>query len=232
MRAQQLEAACEVMTSLALYPLIFEAGEDGVFIVATMHENALRSRSRGPYTPDNLPPEVMAMLQRISLKWSIRPETPEFTVEGGGRWPVLLMHLPVSQVTVRFVVPEDAPPIDEPAPNNVGPVGDIKIALRFVAETLRAAASTVGGEPPVSIRLAHPPNPRYEEDRARMPADFRHLVHSVTPTIELDRSLCGPEQLRAHDAAVKSHSYSQGVEPLGRNGFALWIGGARVTALG
>ncbi|HEX8868968.1 MAG TPA: hypothetical protein VF821_25125, partial [Lentzea sp.] len=143
MLAQRLEAACEVMTSLAVYPLIFEAGAGGAFIVATMHENALRARSRGPYSQDNLPPEAMAMIERVALRWSVKPERPEFTVEGGGRWPSLLVHLPASQVTVRFVVPEDAPPVDEPAPNNVGPVGDIKIALRFVAETVRAAAATL-----------------------------------------------------------------------------------------
>lgn len=221
------------MTSLAVYPLIFEAGADGAFIVATMHQNALRARSRGPYSSDNLPPEAMAMIERVALLWSVKPERPEFTVEGGGRWPGLLMSLPASQVTVRFVVPEDAPPVDEPAPNNVGPVGDIKIALRFVAETVRTAARTLGGEPPVSVRLTHPANPNYEADRARMPADFRDFVRPVTPTVELDRGGCGREQLRVHDAAVRSVAYSdQRIEPLGRNGFSTWLGSVCVRALG
>ncbi|HEX8867390.1 MAG TPA: hypothetical protein VF821_17155, partial [Lentzea sp.] len=85
----------------------------------------------------------------------------------------------------------------------------------------------------MSVRLTHPANPRYETDRARMPADFRHLVRPVTPTIELDRSGCGREELRAHDRAVRSSAYAdQGIEPLGRNGFSMWIGSACVRAPG
>ncbi|MCE7003762.1 hypothetical protein LWC34_13130 [Kibdelosporangium philippinense] len=231
--AEVLEAACDTMAPLGIYPLVFEADSNGAFIVATMHASALRTRSRGPYSPDNLPPEAIAMVERVALLWSVKPEKPEFTVEGGGRWPGLLVLLHASKVTVRFVVPEDAPPVPEPAPNNVGPSGDIKIALRFVAETLRTAAKTLGSEPPMSIRLTHPENPHYESERARLPADFRDFVQPVTPTIELDRSACSGTQLQAHDAAVRSSAYSdQRIEPLGRKGFTTWIGSACVRTAG
>lgn len=222
--AATIEAACETMTSLAIYPLAFEADDTGARILSAMGEDALRTRSRGPYAPDNMPPEAVATIERIAFRWSFNPEKPDFTVEGGGQWPRLVMELPASRVWIRFVVPEDAPPIYQPAPNNIGPGSDIKMALGFVAKTLDAAGSALGAEPPMVVRLTFPDNPKYEAEMARLPAEWHHILMPVVPTIELDRRRCSRAQLAAHDEAIRSIAYSdQKIERLGRDGFTTRI---------
>ncbi|MGH3940905.1 MAG: hypothetical protein ACRDTG_20155 [Pseudonocardiaceae bacterium] len=61
-----LEAACDVMTDLAIFPLAFEADARGAHLLTVMNSRALRTRSRGPYSPDNLPPEALATAESIS----------------------------------------------------------------------------------------------------------------------------------------------------------------------
>jgi hypothetical protein len=135
-----LEAACDVMTDLAIYPLALDADTGGAHVLAVMGSRALLTRSRGPYAADNLPPEALSTAESIQLRLSMQAERPEFTVEGGGPWPRLVMVLPSRGVLVRYVVPEEAPPIYQPTPNNATLSGDIKLAIRFVARSLQVAS--------------------------------------------------------------------------------------------
>lgn len=228
-----IDAASSVMTDLAIHPLALEIDGDGARVLAVMEESALLTRSRGPYSQDNLPPEAMEMIEWAALRWSMKPEQPEFTIEGGGPWPVLVMVLPVSRVLVRYVVPEDAPPVHQPDPGNVTLTGDTKLALRFLADSLRAAGRALGDEPPVSLTLSYPDDPDYERILASVADDFRNVIPPVIATIDVDRSRCSREQRAAHDEALRSVAYSdQPVEPLGRKGFTTRIGYARLQDSG
>jgi hypothetical protein len=224
-----IDAASGVMTDLAMHPLALEIDSDGTRMLAVMNERALLTRSRGPYSQDNLPPEALEMIEWAALRWSTKPEQPEFTIEGGGPWPALVMVLPVSRVMVRYVVPEDAPPVYQPDPGNVTLSGDIKLTLRFLVDSLRAASRMLGDEPPVALTLSFPDDPDYETHVAGIPDEFRHVIPPVVATIELDRSRCSQEQRAAHDEALRSVAYNdQPVEPLGLEGFTTRIGSARL----
>ncbi|GAB3934314.1 hypothetical protein GCM10027614_07100 [Micromonospora vulcania] len=134
-----IDAAVRVLRSLAIHPLALDIDDDGARVLTAMPDHALRTRSRGPYSEDNLPPEALAMVDWISLKLSVTPEPVNLTIEGGGPWPRLLLELTASRVVVRYVVPEDSPPGYQPEPNNIGLAGDINIALGYLANSLRAA---------------------------------------------------------------------------------------------
>ncbi len=227
--ASILEATCDAILDLTLFPSVLEADSNGAYVLGVMGEDALRTRSRGPYTPENLPSEVVSTIRFAALRWSVKPERPEFTIEGGGRWPRLLMVLPHSKVSIRFVVPEDAPPIPQPAPHNAGPGGDIRLALEFVVRTLDATRMRTGKEPPLSLRLGFPEDPDYDSKVASVPDEWADLILPVIPTIQLDRRRCSRGQRKAHDDAVRTVAYTgQTIDPLGRHGFTTWLGSARV----
>jgi hypothetical protein len=228
-----IDAVCGVMTDLAIHPLALEIDGHGARVLAVLPERALARRSRGPYDRDNLPPEVMSMVEWVALRWSGRLEQPEFTIEGGGTWPALVLELPPLRVTVRYVVPEQAPPVHQPARGNVTSSIDVKLALELVGRSLSTAASASGSEPPVSLALSYPDDPDYERNVAQVPADFRSAIPPVVPTIEVDRSRCSPAQRSAHDEALRAVVYDgQRVEPLGYHGFTTRLGSARIQDSG
>ena len=229
-----LRGACGVMTDLAIHPLQFEADAGGAGVVAVMARRALVTRSRGPYSAQNPPPEAMATVESIALRQSLLPESPQFTVEVDGRWPRLAVVFEQLRLLVRYVVPEDAPPVYQPKSNNVTLIGDIKIALEQVASSLEVASRQLGGqEPPIQITLSYPDDPGYEQTVASLPVEFRDVIAPVIPTIELDRTRCDPRARAAHDEALRAAMYSdQRMEPLGRNGFTTRVGSARIRDSG
>jgi hypothetical protein len=228
-----IDAVCGVMTDLAIHPLALEIDGHGARVLAVMPERALVRRSRGPYDRDNLPPEVMAVVEWVALRWSGKLEQPEFTIEGGGMWPALVLELHPLRVMVRYVVPEQAPPVHQPERGNVTLSIDVKMALELVGRSLATAAAASGSEPPVSLALSYPDDPDYERNVAAVPADFRRAIPPVVPTIEVDRSRCTPAQRSAHDAALRAVVYTdQQVEPLGDQGFTTRLGSARIQDRG
>lgn len=225
-----LRRACGVMTDLAIHPLEFEADAGGAGMLAVMDRRALVTRSRGPYSAQNPPPEAMATAESVALRLSMLPESPQFTVDVDGPWPRLTVAIEPLRLLVRFVVPEDAPPVYQPKSNNVTLVGDIKMALEQVASSLEVASRELGGqEPPIRITLSYPDDPGYEQTVASLPVEFRDILAPVIPTIELDRTRCGSRERAAHDEALRAVAYSdQRLEPLGRNGFTTRVGSARI----
>ncbi|WP_386573995.1 hypothetical protein [Streptomyces phyllanthi] len=231
--SELIHSACDAMTRLALHPLTLDIDRSGTRITAVMEQYALQRRSRGPYSPDNLPPEAVEMIERVALRLMMLPERPNFTVEGGGRWPALLMTLPDSRVQVRYVVPEDAPPVYQPDLGNVTLSGDTRIMLKYLAESLRLAAGKFRGEPPVTLTLSYPDDPRYEEHTEGVDAEFLDVIPPVLAAFELDRSGCSRKQRAALDDALRTLAYDgQPVEPLGRTGFTTRIGSARLQDSG
>ncbi|QOV38188.1 hypothetical protein IM697_07295 [Streptomyces ferrugineus] len=231
--SERILSACDAMTQLALHPLALDIDASGARITAVMEEYALRRRSRGPYTPDNLPPETVQMIERAATRLLMRAERPDFTIEGGGRWPALLMTLPDCRVQVRYVVPEDAPPVYQPDPGNVTLGGDIRIALKYLAESLRLAAARFRGEPPVTVALSYPEDPDYEKNIAGLAAEFRDVIPPVLAALEVDRSRCSRKERAAHDDALRALAHDgRRVEPLGRAGFTTRIGTARLQDSG
>ncbi|MFF3316171.1 hypothetical protein ACFYV5_11740 [Streptomyces sp. NPDC003035] len=231
--SELIESACRTMSRLAVSPLALEIDPGEARVLAVMPEDALDTRSRGPYSPDNLPPEAMSVIDWIALLWSVEPERPAFTIEGGGPWPALVLTLPVSRVRVHFMVPEAAPWPYPPDPGN-GDLGThVNLALRFVAGTLERAAGALGAEPPVALSLSYPADPSYEERLAFVHESFHDHLPSVVPTIEVDRSRCTRKQRAAHDEAVRAGAYTdQHVLPLGRSGFTTRVGLACVRDSG
>lgn len=220
-----IDEASGVLRELAIDPLTLDIDADAVRIVAMMRESALRRRSRGPYTPDNLPPEAMQTVDWVVLRLFSSPEPPEFTVEGGGPWPALLVQLPARRVVVRYVVPEAAPPVYVYGPGDLQPAGGIHLALEKVAASLRTVAERLGGEPPVTVSLSYPDDPDYETNVARFPEQFRDAVPPVLPTFDIDRSGCSAKQRAAHDEALRASTFAGGFEKLGHTGFTMNLGG-------
>ncbi|MER5702849.1 hypothetical protein ABT023_13020 [Micromonospora sp. NPDC002296] len=228
-----IDAAVGVMQDLAIHPLALEIDDDGVRILAAMRGHALRTRSRGPYSQDNLPPEALDMAAWIDLRFSVRAEPVELTIEGGGPWPRLLMQLPARRVVVRYVVPEDAPPGYQPEPNEVTLVGDLRLALGYLASSLRRVGARLGGEPAVTLTLSYPDDPNYERNVTGIPEEFRRLIPPVVSNVRVDRSRFSRKQRAAHDEALRESAYSdQPLEPWERHGFTTRIGSARVQVSG
>ncbi|MFJ1596502.1 hypothetical protein [Streptomyces sp. NPDC088261] len=217
-----LLAACETMLDLAVNPLALEADADGVRLLAVMKDHALRTRSRGPYTPEDLPPEAVEMMRWVALRLSQKPERPACTIEGGGVWPALLVELPQSRVTVRYMVPEAAPRVYQSDPGDLTLSGDLRIMLKYTAESLRLA-----GDPPVTLRLGYEDDPRYGEFTEHVVQRFRDTIPPVLAVLAMDRSRCSRKQRAAHDAALRRTALGgQGLEPLGRTGFTTRMGWA------
>ncbi|WP_422753805.1 hypothetical protein [Micromonospora sp. WMMD708] len=228
-----IDAVVRVMRNLAIHPLALEIDSTGAYVLAAMPANALRTRSRGPYRPDDLPPEALEMIDWLSLKLSVDPQPVDVTVEGGGPWPRLLLELPAKRVTVRFVVPEDAPPGYQPESNNITLSGDVNIALEFLAGSLRALGGRLRGEPPITLTLSYPDDPHYERNTAGLPAEFRYLVPPVVADLAVDRSRFSRKQRAAHDDALRAAAYDdQPMEPAtGRwlsTGLSTRLGSARL----
>ncbi|MET7704900.1 hypothetical protein [Micromonospora sp. NPDC005413] len=222
-------AAVRVMRDLAIHPLTLEIDGDGARVLAAMRAEALRTRSRGPYSQDDLPPEAMAMVDWIGLRFSVTSEPVNVTIEGGGPWPRLLVELPARRVVVRYVVPEDAPPGYQPESNNVGLAGDVTIALEYVAKSLRALGGRLRGEPPITLTLTYPDDPDYERNVAQVPEEFRHLISPVLADITVERSRFSRKQRAVHDEALRAAAYTdQPLEPWGRGGLTTRIGSARL----
>lgn len=220
-----LIAACETMLTLAIFPMRFEADPEGARILTVMRSDDLVERSVGPYSPQNLPPECLRLIDLILLRWSMRPERPDFTVAGGGRWPELCMDLPDSGVQVWFVVPEAAPPGYQPPAQDVGVASDVRLTLQFLVRSIAAT----GKDLPMAVSLHYPPDPDFEARRARMPAEIADLIPPVIPTVELDRRHCRRRQRKAHDEAVRAIAYKgQKIESPDGSGFSTRIGLARL----
>ncbi|MBM0278234.1 hypothetical protein [Micromonospora tarensis] len=225
-----IEAVVRVLRDLAIHPLGLEIDEGGARVLAAMQARALRRRSRGPYTEDNLPPEATEMIEWLGLRLSVRPEPVEVTIEGSGPWPRLLVELPARRVTVRYVVPEDAPPGYQPEPNNVTLAGDVKIALEYLANSLRAVGGRLRGEPPITLTLSYPDDPDYERNVAHVPAEFRHLIAPVVADIAVDRSRFSGKQRAAHDKALRAAAYDdQALKPTTGGGLTTRVGSARLS---
>ncbi|MFF4834866.1 hypothetical protein [Streptomyces sp. NPDC001315] len=227
-----IDAATGVMLELAMHPLTLDIDADGTRLLAMMDEYALLTRSRGPYSPNNLPPEALDTVDWVMLRWSLksRPQRPEFTIEGGGAWPTLAVRFPSAQVFVRYVVPEAVPPeLYVPDPGNVTLSGDLRMALKQLADSLRAAGRHLGGEPPVTLSLSYPDDPDHERHVASVHEDFRDAFPPVIATVDVDRSRCSREQRAAHDEALREVTSSdQLVERLGDTGFTTRLGFARL----
>ncbi|MEU8371825.1 hypothetical protein AB0C22_01740 [Micromonospora sp. NPDC048894] len=222
-------AVVRVMRDLAVHPLALEVDSTGARVLTTMHASALRTRSRGPYRQDDLPPEALAMIDWLSLRLSVDPQRVDVTIEGGGPWPRLLLELPAKRVTVRFVVPEDVPPVYQPDSNNVGLSVDIKIALEFLAGSLRALGGRLRGEPPITLTLSYPDDPHYERNTAGLPQEFRDLVPPVVADLAVDRSRFSRKQRAAHDEALRAAAYDdQLMEPVAGGGLSTRLGSARL----
>lgn len=234
--ARVLEAACRIMTKLLIYPLSFHADPAGAEILTVMPAKALLTRSRGPYRAGETPPEPQSTADWISLRWSMEPEPPEFTAELGPQWPRLVVAMPYSRVLVRFVVPEEAPPIYQPTDDSAAGnlASDTMRGLRYVARSLEESSQRLAGvEPPMTVTLSYADDPRYEADLAKVPPDFRHLLTPMLPVINLDRRRCSPRQRQLHDEALRSAGYeSQTFHPLGRRGFTTQHDRARVEDRG
>jgi hypothetical protein len=215
-----LTAACDTMTTLGIFPVRFEADAAGARLLAEMPESALRERSTGPYSRENLPPEAVHMVQLVSLRWSSRPERPDLTVGMAGPWPELSLSLPDSRVRVEYVVPEAAPPGWRPERGDATAEIDIKIALEVVARSLGG----VGEELPVRVSLDYPPDPGYGADP--------WSVLPVVPTVVLDRRRCTPQQRAAHNAALRASVYAdQPFDSWGASAFRTRVGSAAVQDL-
>jgi len=209
-------AVVRVLRDLAIHPLALRIDDGGASVLATMQARALRRRSRGPYTEDNLPPEATEMIDWLGLRLSVRREPVDVMIEGGGQWPRLLVELPATRVTVRYVVPEDAPPGYQPEPNNVTLAGDVNIALEFLATSLRALGGRLRGEPPITLTLSYPDDPNYERNVAHLPEEFRQLIPPVVADLAVDRSRFSRKQRAAHDEALRAAAYDdQPLEPAG-----------------
>jgi hypothetical protein len=225
--AELIRATSDVITELALHPLTLDLDRGGALITATMDENALQTRSRGPYSPDNLPPEALSTIDDVLLRWLSEPERPEFAVEGGGAWPVLLVTLPASRVRVRYVVPEDAPPVYRPDPGNGSMSGGIRMTLRYLADAL--ALLNRRTDPPVALTLSYPDDPRYEEHTAGLDGDALDFVPPVVAHFELDGSRLGARERAAlGDALRRVLDGGWNVEPLGPHGLTCRFGWARL----
>ncbi|MGH3343927.1 MAG: hypothetical protein ACRDPK_13870 [Carbonactinosporaceae bacterium] len=224
-----LDAASKVMTELAIHPLYLKIDAKGTRILTVMRRSALLTRSRGPYSRDNLPPEAVKMIEWAALQFSVKPEQPKFAIQGGGQWPSLTMTLPASHVQVRYVVPEAAPPVYEPDPGNITLSSDIRLMLRLVADSLRAAGGVLGKEPPVALTLSYLDDPKYGEWLESAGDEFGETIPPVVATLEVDRSRCSKKQRAAHDDALPRVGYkNQPWEPLGKRGFTTRIGWARL----
>lgn len=224
-----LDAASRAMTELAIHPLELVTDAKGTRILAVMPESALETRSRGPYDRDNLPPEAVRVIEWAALRFSMSPERPSFTIQGGGRWPGLVMTLPAGRVEVHYVVPEAAPPVYQPDPGNVTLSMDIKQMLRLLADSLRAAGGVLGKEPPVTLTLSYQDDPKYDEWLASDDEAFRETIPPVVATLEVDRRRSSRKQRAAHDDALRRVGYpNQLWEPLGKRGFTTRIGWARL----
>ncbi|ROQ78282.1 hypothetical protein EES39_30705 [Streptomyces sp. ADI92-24] len=210
-----LLAASDTMLNLMIHPLALDVDADGVRLLAVMKDHALRTRSRGPYTPDDLPPEAMEMVRSVALRLSQKPEGEAYTVEGGGVWPALLVELPQSRVTVRYMVPEAAPRVYQPDPGDGTLSSNVRSMLKYTAESLRLA-----GDPPVTLRLGYEDDPRYGEFTEHVGQQFRDTIPPVLAVLAMDRSRCSRKQRAAHDAALRRTAIDgQELEPLGRTGF-------------
>lgn len=224
-----IDAVVRVMRDLAVHPLSLEIDGDGARVLTTMHAHALRTRSRGPYRQDDLPPEALAMIDWLSLRLSVDPQRVDVTIEGGGPWPRLLLELPAKRVTVRFVVPEDAPPGYQPESDNITLSGDVNIALEFLAGSLRALGGQLRGEPPVTLTLSYPDDPHYERNIAGVPEKFRNLIPPVVADLAVDRSRFSRKQRAAHDDARRAAAYTdQPMEPVTGGGLSTRLGSARL----
>ncbi|MDG4805584.1 hypothetical protein O7634_02275 [Micromonospora sp. WMMD1120] len=211
-----IDAVVRLMRDLAIHPLALEIDQAGARVLAAMPAHALRRRSRGPYTENNLPPEATALIDWLGLRLSVRREPADVTIEGGGQWPRLLVELPVTRLTVRYVVPEDAPPGYQPEPNNVTLSGDVNIALEFLATSLRALGGRLRGEPPITVTLTYPDDPNYERNVADVPEDFRRLIPPVVADLAVDRRRFSAKQRAAHDEALRAAAYDD--QPLEQAG--------------
>ncbi|MCO5971888.1 hypothetical protein [Actinoallomurus soli] len=212
------------MLDLAIHPLSLVVDAGGARMLAEMPGSALHTRSRGPYTPDNLPPEAVETVKWVALRWSCHPDPPEFTVEGGGRWPRLSALFTARGVLVTFVVPEDASEMYAPEPGQAGVEFHIRLALEQLAKSLRAASRELGGEPPVALSLSYSADPDYEAKAAHVPEPWKRAIPEVMPTINVDRSQWSRKQRAAHDKALRATGYTdQRVDPLRHTGFAVHV---------
>jgi hypothetical protein len=217
-----VQAASDTTLDLAIHPLALDVDADGARLLAVMEEDALRTRSRGPYTPDDLPSEALEMVDWVSLRLSQKPERAVYTVKAGGAWPALLVELPQSRVTVHYVVPEAAPRVYRPDPGDVTLSADLRTMLDYTAASLRSA-----GDPPVTLRLGYEDDPRYGEFTGYADQRFRDAIPPVLAVLTMDRGRCSRRQRAAHDAALRRTAFSdQELEPLGRTGFTTRMGWA------
>jgi hypothetical protein len=161
----------------------------------------------------------MQLVEAISLRWSMRPGQPEFTVGMAGPWPELAVALP-GGVRISYVVPEAAPPGWRPQPGHVTAEIDIKIALTAVARSFDA----VGEDLPVRVSLDYPPDPGCGTDAVSL--------LPVVPTVVLDRRRCTEQQRRAHNAALRATAYTdQRFDEPGGTAFRTQLGTTRIQDL-
>ncbi|MYS19240.1 hypothetical protein GA0115240_10669 [Streptomyces sp. DvalAA-14] len=221
-----IDATRGVLLELGIHPLALAIDAGGARLSAVMDDSALRTRSRGPYSPENLPPEALEMVDAVLLRGWHRPR-PEFTIEGGGKWPGLLVQFHAEWVAVRYVVPEAVPPeLYVPPPGQVTLSGDIRLALEQLANSLRIVGRHLGAEPPLALSLSYPDDPDYDEARAEsLPEEWRDVLPPVVAALDIDRSGFTREQREAHDEALRQALYGgQGWEQLGRTGFRVRTG--------
>jgi hypothetical protein len=179
----------------------------------------------------------MSTIRWIDLRWDMTTlqEQPELKVKLDGQWPRVDLIALASRILVRYVVPQDAPPIDLPASESAvdNLTSHTMKALRFVADSLAASRLFPRKEPPIAVALRYVDDPDYETTFVRTPPDFREMLSPVLPVVDLDRRQCSRRHRQVHDQAMRSVGYQgQTFDRLGRDGFVTNYLGARVQDRG
>jgi hypothetical protein len=224
--SDRLDTCVAVMTALALpFPSSFSADAERADLAVVLPGAALESRSRGPYSAERIPAEHDRMISRIELRWQGQFERPDVTVAVGGDWPELVMVLPLSQVFVRFLMPEGGVE-GSASPWSLGLAMDVKTALGWVAALLRQA-----GEPPVRVDISYAADPSLEIQRAQLPPEAQAAFPPLVGIVGVDLRSCGRRERHAFDAAARAIvPADQQVDWHKGGGFTVPVGFARVSA--
>lgn len=228
--SDSLLAANKIMSRLGILPLAFEAASGRTEILADMPEDAVNPPIWSAHRSRTLFTRAVEIISIQMLDF----RSLHFSVVSHGRWSRLMMSIPNGHVRVRFVVPDDAPPMYRPDPGNATLSIHLYDSLEFLSDSLLVAARYTGGmEPPAMISLSYPEDPEYEAKLARVAEEFRSRVPPIIPTLEIDRSCYRKSERTAHDKALRSVTEPHlPIEKLGRTGFEVRRGYVQIQDSG